>query len=66
MEKRIVIAQVDDTVDIFDGNKFTFATLGERDAFFVILETAQTGEDRPVKMIPTTLIKEVNISYGDE
>lgn len=66
MEKRIVITQVDDTVDIFDGNKFTFATFGEADVFFVILETAQTGEERPVRMIRATLIKEVNILYGDE
>ena len=66
MEKRIVIVRTDEGVEIFDGDQFTFATFGETDAFFVILETTQDGNERPVKMIPTTWIKEVNLSYGDE
>lgn len=66
MGKRISIEKVGEDTDIFSGSQFTFATFGEADTFFVILETAPDGEDRPVKMIPTTWIKEINFDYGDE
>lgn len=66
MGKRISIEKVGEDTDIFNGTQFTFATFGETDAFFVILETTQTGEERPVKMIPTTWIKEINLEYEEE